>query len=603
MGITPDNPHRPSEVIYQVYPASFCDFNGDGHGDLNGITGKLDYIKKLGADAIWISPFYLSPPGPEGDGGYAVTNYREIDPRFGELDDFKKLLKEAHDRNLRVYIDFVIAHTAHDHEWFEKSKRGEDPYKDYYVWADPTEWMGERATPNNWKSVFGGPAWTWHEGRQQYYMHHFLSSQPALNLNKKEVQDAALNEMKFWLDLGVDGFRIDALPFANHDPQLRNNPWMHGTWPNVYEDWTQQKFDYSMCQPQTVELVERIRAMMDSYPGKRTTLGEVIAGPNGGFGSLDIAPAYVDPDRGLDMCYTDATLAFHYDTGAERLKEHLRYIEKIFPTGGHCYSISNHDSPRFATSMVSTVAPAHRANALKQMMKLLASLPGSISLYQGEELGLPQAYISSDPETPGDIPHHKMRDPVSVTRGPWASRDGSRTPMPWEKDSPNAGFSTAASEDIYLPIPLTHTRKTADIQDKDPNSMLNAMRDMLAWRKDQPALSTGKTIVLDTPAPVLAFVRQCGEQTLLCAFNLSGNAVSLKMADYLTDGLQTELGIDSDAVMEMAPYGSHFGDSRMVEQPVPVRVRKQTADSSQAMHAPRCSDGFSGSTGYCPNPC
>ncbi|HEY8191496.1 MAG TPA: alpha-amylase family glycosyl hydrolase, partial [Alphaproteobacteria bacterium] len=539
-------------------------------------------------------------PGPEGDGGYAVINYREIDPRYGDMDDFKRLLKEAHDRGLRVYIDFVIAHTASEHEWFEKSCRGEEPYKDYYVWADPTEWLGQRATPNNWKSVFGGSAWTWHEGRQQYYMHHFLNTQPKLNLNKKEVQDAVKKEMQFWLDLGADGFRLDALPFANHDPELKNNPWMYGVWPNVHEDWTQQRFDYSMCQPETIELVARIRAMMDTHSDKRTTLGESIAGPVGGLGSLDIAPTYVDPDKGLDMCYTDATLAFHYDTGAEKLKEHVRYIEKIFPTGGHCYSISNHDSVRFATSMVSTVAPEHRATALKQMMKLLATLPGSISLYQGEELGLPQAHI------PSDIPYNRMRDPVSVTRGPGASRDGSRTPMPWKENAPNAGFSTAPPEDLYLPIPESHLDKSVEAQENDPHSMLNFMRDMLAWRKSQPALSTGRTIVLDTPAPVLAFVRRCGEQTLLCAYNLSENSVSLNMANYLGEDLRAELGIAPDAITHMPPYTPHTVDSRAAEAAVLVRAWKklETEAETDAVPPPRCSDCFPGSgPAHCPSPC
>lgn len=208
---------RPAEIIYQVYPASFRDSNGDGHGDLKGVTQKLDYIKGLGADAVWISPFYLSPPGPDGDGGYAVTDYRAIDPRFGDANDFKELLAEAHKRGLRIYIDFVLAHSASDHEWFEKSRRREDPYTDYYVWHDGRIENGQRVPPNNWKSVFGGEAWKWDQQRNQYYMHHFLPSQPKLNLNEEKVQNAVLAEMKFWLDLGVDGFRLDALPFSNHE--------------------------------------------------------------------------------------------------------------------------------------------------------------------------------------------------------------------------------------------------------------------------------------------------------------------------------------------------------------------------------------------------
>ena len=556
MGDDIDSLRSPSESIYQVYPASFHDSNSDGHGDLKGITGRLDYIKNLNVDSVWISPFYLSPPGLEGDGGYAVTNYREIDPRYGDMDDFKELLREAHVRGLKIYIDFVIAHTANDHKWFEKSRRREEPYTDYYVWSDASEWHGHKAPPNNWKSVFGGPAWTWDNTRGQYYMHHFLKSQPKLNLNKKEVQDAALAEMKFWLDLGVDGFRIDALPFANHDPQLRNNPWLNGTWPNVREDWSNQKFEHSMCQPQTADFVARIRTLMDSYPVKKTTLGEVVAGPRGGGGSMEVASSYVDSAWGLDMCYTDATFAFNYYNDPAHLKNHIRYIEKMFPSGGHCFSISNHDSYRSASTLVGHLPAEQRMPALRQMMRVLSSLPGSISLYQGEELGLTQASI------PHDIPHDRLRDPVSVTLGPHASRDGSRTPIPWHDEGKHAGFSHA--DEAYLPVPESHREKAVSIQERDPDSMLNFMRGLMAWRKNQPALMTGRTIVLDAPAPVLSFVRQCGEQTMLCAFNLAANAVTFKPADYLDNDVAAALSLGKDTVIALGPYEAVFPGGKVV---------------------------------------
>lgn len=540
----------PSEVIYQVYPSSFNDANADGLGDIPGITKKLDYIKNLGADAIWVSPFYLSPPGPEGDGGYAVSDYRSIDPRFGTMDDFKELLKEAHARGLRVYTDWVIAHTALDHEWFEKSQKKDEKYKDYYVWADPATWNGKRAVPNNWKSVFGGDAWTYDEKRGQYYLHHFLGSQPALNLNKKEVQDAVLEEMKFWLDIGVDGFRIDAIPFSNYDPQLRNNPWRYGTWPNVEERFDQQRHDHDILQPQTIDLITRIRGLMDGYPEKKTTLGEVTETRNDGGSVLPIAASYADRDKGLDMCYTFVANLISQQTGVEKLGELVRDLQENFPKGGHCLSISNHDSARTSARIEREVPAPQRFAAHKQLMQLFFSLPSSIVLYQGEELGLPQARI------PQDIPPDKLKDVHAQTKGMYACRDGSRTPMPWAADKKNAGFSP--SDEPYLPVPSSHYKKAVDLQEKDPDSMLSFMRGLMDWRKKQPALVGGTAQALKTDSPILAFVRRSKEQTILCAFNLSGQRASFKPADILDTKLIQELGLQGQQTVILEAYGTHF---------------------------------------------
>ena len=539
---------RPSEIIYQVYPASFRDANGDGHGDLKGITQKLDYIKSLGADAVWISPFYLSPPGPEGDGGYAVTDYRAIDPRFGDAADFSELLAEAHKRGLRIYIDFVLAHSASDHEWFEKSRRREAPYSDYYVWHDGKIENGKRIPPNNWKSVFGGDAWSWDNQRNQYYMHHFLPSQPKLNLNDAKVQDAVLAEMKFWLDLGVDGFRLDALPFSNHDPLLRHNSWRNGTWPNVVENWDQQRFDHSMCQPETVDLVARIRKLLDSYPDKRSALGEAIAGREGGWNGIEIAATYVDGKTGIDACYTDVANGISQSVDVGHLKQAITTLQHYFSEGGHCNSIGNHDSLRTATRVTGQLPAKDRDAALRQIMQILVTLPGSVCLYQGEELGLPQALVIQD------IPLDKLRDPV-VT-GPAAGRDGCRTPMPWEKGKKNAGFST--SDDPYLPVPKSHQPLAVDQQDSNPASQLNFMRSLLHWRKNQPALVRGETIVLNTNAPILAYLRRAGSQTMLCAFNLDAQPVSFTPSDLMDDALLQELSLKKGEVLNLAPYGAAF---------------------------------------------
>jgi alpha-glucosidase len=555
---------RPAEVVYEIYPSSFRDSNNDGIGDIDGIIEKLAYVKnEVGADAIWIAPFFLSPEGPEGDGGYAVSNYREIAPRFGTVEKFQKLLAKAHEMGLRVYTDFVIAHTSDQHDWFKKSAKREEPYTDYYVWSD-----GEKKEvanpdgskkiihlpPNNWKSVFGGPAWEWNGERQQFYMHHFLKTQPKLNLNSSKVQDAALAEMKFWLDMGVDGVRIDALTFSNHDPQLRNNPWRFGQWPNVREDWDQQEFLYSMCQPQTIELIAKVRALMDTYPTKKTTLGETIAGPDGGYNAMAVAPKYVDPKKGLDMCYTDAPQGISPDNPSWA-REVIRSIAENFKNGGHCNALSTHDSVRTATRIADKVAPEHQTAAFRETLRLFAALPGSLSFMQGDELGLPQAQIGKGK----DIPPDKIRDPV--TSGPSASRDGCRTPMPWEAGRKNAGFSD--SDNPYLPVAQAHKNLAVDRQKSDPDSTLNFTHNLLAWRKSQSALVRGDTIVLDTgkDSPVVAFLRRSQKQTLLCAFNLSASAVSFKPADMLSEKMMNTLSYDGKDVITLGAYSSLFNSA------------------------------------------
>lgn len=588
---------RPSEVIYQVYPASFADGNNDGHGDLKGITSKLDYIKKLGVDAIWISPFYKTPKGPEGDGGYAVSDYRAIGEQFGTMDDFKKLLKEAHDRDLRIYIDFVLAHTSHEHEWFEKSRRREPGFEDHYVWDDgyridrgqekpPADlknnprgevwiWDEEKQKSyqcfprNNWKSVFGGLAWEWDEMRGQYYMHNFLKTQPQNNLNLPKVQDAILGEMKFWLDMGVDGFRFDALPFANYDPKFRNNPWRDGQWPRQHEGWGDQRFDYSMCQPQTVDLVKRIRDLADSYPNKRTTLGEGVCGPEGGGGSIATAATYVQSKTGLDMCYTDAlTMCFEYPS-QQFLKNKISDLLDTMPeTGGNCNSIDNHDTPRSASRLLANKPEVQHPQILRQLMQLFVCLPGSFSMYQGQELGLPQARV------PEDIPHNMIKDPTVASMGA-AGRDGCRTPMPWISNEKNAGYSV--SDTPYLPIPQSHYPLAANIQESEPDSLLNFTRTLLSWRKEQPALLQGQTRIVDNPGDIFVMLRRSEKQTMLCLFNMSDREQSFKPADHLDARFMADLKLRPDQIIAVKPFGANFHGAN----PVPARAPDAPAEATR----------------------
>jgi|GEM_PF-70928 len=541
--------NRPSEVIYQIYPSSFADANHDGHGDLKGITQKLDYVKSLGVDAIWISPFFLSPEGAAGDGGYAITDYRKIAPRYGNMRDFEELLSTAHEKGLRVYTDFVVCHTSDQHEWFKKSQARQKGFENRYVWHDGKKDASGHTIqppqpPTNWKSVFGGPAWTFDDKRQQFYLRHFNSSQPALNLNDPEVQKASLDEMKFWLDKGVDGLRIDALPFANYDPQLRDNPGKFGRPPGDY--WASQDFNHSMCQPETEVFVRKIRALMDSYPQskRKTALGEVVAGPWGGDGSMQQAAKYLNPKDGLHTCYTQSLVQFYNEyPNATRLRDMIRQNIELSPDGGFCNNLGNHDFPRFTTRMMGNAPYELHQRITKQLMTLALALPGSFCMYQGEELGLTQATAH---ELAG-----KKQDAVALE-----CRDGCRTPMPWDADAPGAGFST--HPDPYLPVPKSHLPLAVDIQESQSESMLNFTRRVLAQRRDNPALQTGQTLVLGTQDPIVAFVRQSEGQSVLCSFNMSGRKVSFKPAEYLPADIMRTLKIPGDGVVHLEAYASSF---------------------------------------------
>jgi len=571
--------NRSSEVIYQVYPASFNDANGDGHGDLQGITQKLDYIKSLNVDAIWISPFFLSPEGAAGDGGYAISNYREIDKRFGTMKDFEHLLEEAHKRGLRVYSDFVMCHTSTEHEWFKKSQNRDPGFADRYVWHDGKRdgggnlilHDGKPIPPNNWQSVFKDQcAWEYDETRKQFFLHHFNKSQPALNLNDPAVQDAVISEMKFWLDKGVDGLRLDALPFANYDPQFRDNPYK-SSW--RVDDWEAHYFHRDsgqMCQDTAIELVKKIRAALDAYHPPRRALGEVVAGRMGGGESMEMAAEYLHPKTGgdgLHTAYTQSLVQFWYQyPPADRLRDMIRANVRLSPDGGFCNNLGNHDFPRFATRMMNGNPPYElRERLIKQLLALSVALPGSFCMYNGEELGLTQARLGED------IPHDKIRDLVAKD-----CRDPCRTPMPWQAYAYNAGFSD--STEPYLPVPSSHLPLAVDLQDKQPDSILNFTRHLIQQRQQNPALSRGTTKVLDTErdaatSPIVAFVRQVGEQTVLCAFNMSDRAISFKPADFLDDETLAKLKVAKSGKIQMGAFGYSFNGLKLSN-----RAMEQSSD-------------------------
>ncbi len=481
--------------IYQIYPRSFFDSNGDGIGDLPGITARLDYVASLGVDAIWLSPFFKSPMA---DFGYDVADYRDVDPIFGTLADFDALIVRAHALGLRVLIDQVWAHTSDQHPWFVESRASRDnPKADWYVWHDAKP---EGSPPTNWQSVFGGPAWTWDARRGQYYMHNFLKEQPQLNCHLPEVQEELLAITRFWLDRGVDGFRIDAINFSMHDPEFRDNPPAPDSNTPRTRPFDFQLHIYNQSHADIPPFLERLRGVFDEYPD-RFTVAEV-----GGADADREMKLFTAGNNRLNTAY-----GFDFLYAAQLTASAVREALENWPADSSwpSWAFENHDAPR----AVSRWAAPEQADAFARMkMLLLAALRGNIFLYYGEELGLDQV----------DIPFEDLQDPEAIANWPRTlSRDGARTPMPWQADAPQLGFTTSKP---WLPVGPNHAKLAIDVQNEDAGSLLAWTRQVLALRNGSPALRTGDIAFLDAPGDLLAFEREAEGERLLCIFNLGDAA-------------------------------------------------------------------------------
>lgn len=485
-------------TVYQIYPRSFADSNGDGIGDLPGITARLDYVASLGVDAVWLSPFFRSPMK---DFGYDIADYCDVDPIFGTLADFDALVERAHALGLRLLIDQVYSHTSDRHEWFTQSRaNGDNERADWYVWADPKP---DGSPPNNWQSVFGGPAWTWDARRQQYYMHNFLSSQPQLNGHNPAVQDALLAVARFWLDRGVDGFRVDAINFLMHNRALTDNPAAPPS-----NRLRTRSFDYQLkinnqSQPEIPVFIERFRMLTDSYED-RFTVAEV-----GGDQCDRETKLYTAHDRrfcsayGFNFLYADRLTP-------QLVREAIENWPDVPGVGWPTWAFSNHDAPRWVSRWA---RPADRAAFAHTVMLLFICLRGNIIIWQGEELGLTQV----------DIAFEDLKDPEAIANWPLTlSRDGTRTPMPWQSDALNCGFSTGRP---WLPIGEDHPALAVDRQQDDPASMLSFTRALIAMRKGNDALRHGNMTVLKAENDLLTFTRTSGTQQIFCAFNLGGEPI------------------------------------------------------------------------------
>jgi len=483
-------------VIYQVYPRSFQDSGDDGVGDLAGITARLDHIAALGVDAVWISPFFTSPMK---DFGYDVSDYRDVDPMFGSLADFDALVARAHDLDLKVMIDLVLSHTSDQHPWFVESRQSRDnPRADWYVWADPKP---DGTAPTNWLSIFGGSAWQWDPRREQYYLHNFLVSQPDLNFHEPAVQDALLDVARFWLERGVDGFRLDTINFYVHDAELRDNPPLppeqrNATIAPSVNPYNHQEHLYDKNRPENLAFLRRLRAVMEPYGA--AAVGEVGDAQRG----LEILGEYTAGDDLMQMCYAFEFLSSTRPDAAG-IAAVLHRVDAVAADGWPCWAFSNHDVMRHASRW--RMPP----EGLRLMATLLMCLRGSACIYQGEELGLPEA----------DVAFEDLQDPYAVEFWPeFKGRDGCRTPMVWEQTNLHGGFSDVRP---WLPVSEAHVNMAASVQDADPRSMLSHYRAALALRKAHPALIAGDLADMTTEGEVVRFVRSGAGEEIFCAFNLS----------------------------------------------------------------------------------
>lgn len=482
-------------VLYQIYPRSFQDSNGDGVGDLNGITRRLDHVASLGVDGVWISPFFTSPMK---DFGYDVADFCDVDPVFGTLGDFDALVARAHALGLRVIIDQVWSHSSTAHPWFVESRSSRsNPKADWYVWADARP---DGTPPSNWQSVFGGPAWTWDARRRQYYLHNFLADQPDLNLHHPEVREAILQVARFWLARGVDGFRIDAINFTMHDPKLRNNPpaWERAGPRTRPFDFQERR--YNQSHPAIPRFLEEVRTVLDGG-GHAFAVAEV-----GGDDAIREMRAFTRGHHRLHSAYGFDFLYADRLTPALVVQSMASWPDRP-GTGWPSWAFSNHDAPR----AISRWAPKDQEKAFAAMaLALLFALRGNVFLYQGEELGLTQV----------EVPFARLRDPEAIANWPLTlSRDGARTPMPWEKAGSHVGFSTA---EPWLPIGPDHPALAVDAQDADAQSTLALTRRLTRLRKEQPALRLGRFEPVHAGDALLVFDRVRGRDRLRCHFNLSG---------------------------------------------------------------------------------
>jgi alpha-glucosidase len=501
-------------VVYESHLPSFRDGDGDGIGDLAGLTASLDYLAdQLGVDAIWVGPFFRSPLL---DQGFDISDFCAVEPTFGTFETFDRLVAEAHARDIRIIADYVPNHTSDQHPWFMESRSSRtNPKRDWYVWADPKP---DGGPPNNWISESGGSAWEFDAGTGQYYLHSHLREQPDLNWRNVEVREAMLDVLRFWLDRGVDGFRIDVAHMLMKDPLLRDNPPNPAASPNPYDiqhpDFTSQLHVHDRLHPDVHGVLRDIRSVLDEYDD-RVSIAEIEALEWEPW--ADFFGAELD---GIHLPFAFRLIETPWQAGA--LAAELRELQAALPSAGWpCLALGNHDRPRLATRL------GHRQARVAAMM--LLTLRGSVVMFYGDELGM----------TDQPVPVERQRDYFGLFAG-GMSRDPSRTPMPWD-DGPNGGFSTAPAERLWLPTSDELCVVNVRTQLADPGSMLSLNRELLALRRASTALHSGDIEVLEPTDAVLLYTRRAGDDHKLVALNLTASEQAVTVDGAGTVLLSTQL--------------------------------------------------------------
>lgn len=505
-------------VFYEIYPRSFKDSNGDGIGDLNGITLKLDYLAQLGIDAIWITPFY---PSPQVDFGYDVSDYENIDPQFGTLADFDRLVKEAHKRRIKIIIDYVLNHTSDQHPFFIASRSSRNsPYRDWYIWRDPKPGGG---LPNNWSSSFGPVAWTFDEKTSQYYYHYFYPQQPELNWRNPAVEKRMFQTLRFWLERGVDGFRLDAVNYLFEDPQLRDNPVLPELRPGSTTEYQQER-KYNRDLPEIQDVMLRLRAFTDNINKDSVLIGEAYV-----LKWEELMRYYGPANNGLQLPFNFFLVAgkVRDNLDAAAFRDVIEQSERALQGRWTTYVLSNHDIPRAYDRLGDG---RHNDDIAKLLATMLLTLRGSPFLYYGEEIGM----VTTEPKTIEEV-----RDPVGKRYWPAnKGRDGERTPMQWD-GSLHAGFTTGQP---WLKIPPSAAQRNVALQAADPNSILNFYQRAIRLRRRSPALLDGDYASLGADPKIFAYRRRSIAQTMIVALNMSGESRTLRL-DKATLGAAARLRV------------------------------------------------------------
>ncbi|MFQ5637435.1 MAG: alpha-amylase family glycosyl hydrolase [bacterium] len=495
-------------VFYQIYPRSFMDSNGDGIGDLQGILSRLDYLSELGVDALWISPIFSSPMV---DFGYDVSDYKDVHPMFGDMATFDRLLAAAHERNLRVVLDYVPNHSSDQHPWFIESRSGRDnPKRDWYIWRDAKP---DGSPPNNWDAIFGGSAWEWDERSQQYYLHSFLKEQPDLNWRNPKVIEAMHDVLRFWLDKGVDGFRMDAVMCCLKHADFPDNPVIKQDSPLKPFGFRLEPL-YSMNQPDIHAMLRQFRSLFDSYAGERVMIGETWL-----FELPELVKYYGEKLDEFQIPFNFMSTMLPWN--AAEMKQFISAYYEAVPKGAlPNFVFGSHDIHRLATRF----GPEnHRSVAM-----LLLTVRGIPTMYYGDELGMEDV----------DVPLDRRQDPWGINKpGLNLGRDPERTPMQWDA-SPNAGFSLPGVE-TWLPVAKNYREVNAAAQQHDPVSTLNFYKALLELRREMPALFRGDFAFVDeVPDDVMAYVRSAEGQRVLVVINFQSSEVALDLSSLGDSGKQ-----------------------------------------------------------------